>query len=445
MQALLKRWTDYLLEWMGMTSAADSGWDRWLAVLLVTVVVVLFDYLLRLAVVRGVRRIVERTAVKWDDELFSRRVLNCSCHIVSVIVLSAILPVIFEEHTPGHTFVSRMMDCSLVVVVCMFVNAVLYAGFRIVAQRPAWQDKPIKGLRQTGQGIVLFIGAILVISMLLGKSPRILLTGLGASAAVVLLIFRDSILGFVSGIQLSANDMLKVGDWIQMSKYGAYGTVIEVTLTTVKVRNWDNTIVTLPPYVLVSDSFQNWQAMKRSGGRRVMRSIAIDMNSVRFCTPEMLARYRRIGLVREHIDAAEERRAARTRDAGTAPDADLARQTNLGIFRAYVVNYLRREVPVNPHMTLMVRQLQPTDSGLPLQLYFFTNTVDWIEYEGIQSDVFDHLLAVIREFDLRVFQRPAGYDVDLLHAPGPVSEQAHEHDLNDDHAQEHADGIDRGV
>ena len=419
MQALLKRWTDYLLEWMGMTSAADSGWDRWLAVLLVTVVVVLFDYLLRLAVVRGVRRIVERTAVKWDDELFSRRVLNCSCHIVSVIVLSAILPVIFEEHTPGHTFVSRMMDCSLVVVVCMFVNAVLYAGFRIVAQRPAWQDKPIKGLRQTGQGIVLFIGAILVISMLLGKSPRILLTGLGASAAVVLLIFRDSILGFVSGIQLSANDMLKVGDWIQMSKYGAYGTVIEVTLTTVKIRNFDNTIVTVPPYALVSDSFQNWQAMKRSGGRRVMRSVSIDMRTVGFCTPEMLDRYRRFDLVRDYIDDTERHIAAFDGEHGFRRDDRIngLQQTNLEIFRVYLLHYLQQRVPVRKDMRLMVRQLQPTETGLPLQLYFYTDTVDWVEYETIQADVFAHVLAVVGFFDLRIFQSPSGYELAALAPP----------------------------
>ena len=446
MQDVLKKWTDALLDWLGATTQQHDDWDRWVAVALVLAVVVLFDFVCRFIAVHSIRRVVLRTKITWDDELFSVDVLDRACHILSALLLWGMLPVVFDDGRSGlHLFVVRLVQSYVVFTVFRFVSALLYAAFRIVSARPAWQNKPIKGLRQTAQGIALFICVILIVSILMDKSPTILFTGLGASAAIVMLIFKDSILGFVSGIQLSANDMQKVGDWIQMPKYGADGTVIEVTLTTVKVRNWDNTIVTLPPYVLVSDSFQNWQAMKRSGGRRVMRSIAIDMNSVRFCTPEMLARYRRIGLVREHIDAAEERRAARTRDAGTAPDADLARQTNLGIFRAYVVNYLRREVPVNPHMTLMVRQLQPTDSGLPLQLYFFTNTVDWIEYEGIQSDVFDHLLAVIREFDLRVFQRPAGYDVDLLHAPGPVSEQAHEHDLNDDHAQEHADGIDRGV
>lgn len=416
MQALLKRWTDDLLGWMGLTSAADHGWDLWLAVGIVLLFVVLVDYLLRLGVVRGVRRIVERTAVKWDDELFSTRVLNASCHIVSAIVLSAILPVAFEEHTTGRTVVSRLMDSYLVVVVCLFINAVLFAVFRIAAQRPAWQDKPIKGLRQTGQGIVLFIGAILIVSLLLGKSPRILLTGLGASAAIVLLIFRDSILGFVSGIQLSANDMLKVGDWIEIGKYGADGTVIEVTLTTVKIRNFDNTIVTVPPYALVSESFQNWQAMKRSGGRRVMRSVSVDMGSVRFCTPEMLDRYRRVALVRDYIDDTERHIAAFDSEHGIARDdeANGLQQTNLEIFRVYLMHYLQQRVPVRKEMRLMVRQLQPTETGLPLQLYFFTDTVDWVEYETIQAGVFAHVLAVAGLFDLRIFQSPSGYEIAQL-------------------------------
>ena len=258
---------------------------------------------------------------------------------------------------------------------------------------------------------------ILIVSILLDKSPAFLLTGLGASAAVIMLIFRDSILGFVSGIQLSANDMLQVGDWIAMPKYGADGRVEEVSLTTVKIRNWDNTIVTLPPYLLVSDSFQNWRGMQQSGGRRVMRSVNIDMTSVRFCTPEMLARYREIDLLRDYIDSTQQRVEEYNAAHGIAPGSwkiNGLHQTNLGVFRAYLERYLRAEVPVNRGMTLMVRQLQPTETGLPMQLYFFTDTVEWVTYERIQSDVFDHVLAVIPEFGLRVFQSPAGSDIGRL-------------------------------
>lgn len=455
MQEVLKNWTDALLGWMGLASAVESGLDRWVACTLVVLVVAAFDWLCRLVVVQGVHRVVERTAVKWDDELFSRRVLTQGCHVVSAIVLSIVLPVAFEEASGGRTFVVRLSECLIVVAVCRLVNALLVAVFRIVARRPAWQDKPIKGLRQTGQGICLFIGAILIVSFLVGKSPTILLTGLGASAAIVLLVFRDSILGFVSGIQLSANDMLKVGDWIQMPKYGANGTVIEVTLTTVKIRNFDNTIVTLPPYVLVSDSFQNWQAMKHSGGRRVMRSVPIDMTSVRFCTPEMLARYRRIDLVRDYIDQTtatielydEEHGTQAGASAETGPGASAGsrvqagavsgagpaaaavsaesaselyghvngeHRTNLGIFRVYMMRYLEQRVAVNHDMRMTVRTLEPTAAGIPLQLYFYTVTVDWREYEQIQSEVFEHLLASLEAFDLQVFQNPTGRAVESL-------------------------------
>lgn len=473
MQELLKNWADKLLEWMGLASAAESGLDRWVACTLVVLVVAAFDWLCRLVVVQGVRKVVERTAVKWDDELFSRRVLTQGCHVVSAIVLSIVLPVAFEDPSAGRTLVVRLSECLIVVAVCRLVNALLVAVFRIVARRPAWQDKPIKGLRQTGQGICLFIGAILIVSFLIGKSPTILLTGLGASAAIVLLVFRDSILGFVSGIQLSANDMLKVGDWIQMPKYGANGTVIEVTLTTVKIRNFDNTIVTLPPYVLVSDSFQNWQAMKHSGGRRVMRSVPIDMTSVRFCTPEMLARYRRIDLVRDYIDQTTATIKLYDEEHGTGPEAsagsgteagvgavsgdgaagagagvgagagtgagvgagaaavsaesesesELAElyghvngvhRTNLGIFRVYMIRYLEQRVAVNRDMRMTVRTLEPTETGIPLQLYFYTVTVDWREYEQIQSEVFEHLLASLGAFDLQVFQNPTGRALESL-------------------------------
>ena len=321
MQTHLKRWTDSLLEWLGATSAADDGWDRWVAFALVVLAAVLFDLLLRLGIVRGVRKLVTRTRAKWDDTLFSVPVLNRMCHILSAILLAVVLPVVFEEKSSGRVIVMRLMQVYIVVTVFRFVSALLYAAFHIAASRPAWQNKPIKGLRQTAQGIAALICAILIVSILLDKSPTILLTGLGASAAVLMLIFRDSILGFVSGIQLSANDMLKVGDWISVPKYGADGNVEEVSLTTVKIRNWDNTLVMLPPYLLTTDSFTNWHAMQLSGGRRVMRSVSIDMTSVRFCTPEMLDHYRTIDLIKDYVEETADRslqRRARHRGRRTA-------------------------------------------------------------------------------------------------------------------------------
>lgn len=447
MQALLKRWTDALLESVGLSSASEKGWDLWVSLLLVLLIGVLFDFVCRLTLARGMRRLVERTHVKWDDDLFSLSVLNHSCHVLTAILLSIALPVVFEDNVHVRTLLNRLMQSYIVVTVCRLVDAVIRAGFQMAVRRPTWQNKPIKGLRQTAQGIVMLIGTILIISILVGKSPTFLLTGLGASAAVLMLIFKDSILGFVSGIQLSVNDMLQVGDWIEMSKYGVDGVVIEVTLTTVKVRNYDNTVVTVPPYVLVSDSFQNWQAMKRSGGRRVMRSVFIDLSTVRFCTPEMLARFRRIALVREYIDETEKRYADYNASHGIPP-ADSAcnglHLTNLEIFRNYLIRYLQTAVPIRRDMLLLVRQLQPSDTGVPLQLYFFTDTVVWTEYEGIQSDVFAHVFASVGWFDLRIFQRPAGSNVEEL-AKSMPSEEEHQDDLNEHDAQEHADGVDRGV
>ena len=270
--------------------------------------------------------------------------------------------------------------------------------------------------KDLGAALIFFVVYLLML-FTATKKVSYLFAGLGASAAILMLVFKDSIMGFVSGVQLSANDMLKVGDWIAMPKYGADGTVIEVTLNTVKVRNWDNTITTIPPYLLVSDSFQNWRGMRESGGRRVKRSINIDMTSIRFCTPEMLERYKRIDLLKDYIARTQQRVEEYNRQHDIPSGEDKINglhQTNIGVFRNYLNLYLRQNERVNQNMMVLVRQLQPTEQGLPMELYFFTDTVDWVPYEGIQADVFDHVLAVIPEFDLRVFQNPSGNDLRTL-------------------------------
>lgn len=444
MEHTFQHWAARLLDRVGMTAPAYDELDRWMALLLVILVAVAVDFLCRWILIPVVRRIVARTSYRWDDEIFNPTVLRRGCHLFSGMLLAIALQTLFEGGNTAHTVAVRLTGAGIVVVGLRLVDALLQALYRIAASRPVWQNKPIKGLLQTARGIAFFIAAIFVVSILLHRDPSVFLTGLTASAAVVMLIFRDSILGFVSGIQLSANDMLQVGDWISMPKYGADGSVIEVTLTTVKIRNWDNTVVTLPPYLLVSDSFQNWRAMQQSGGRRVMRSVSIDMTSVRFCTPEMLDRYRSFDLLRDYVESTERRIAAEGFPPGSgAAPVDGVRQTNLGVFRAYLLAYIRARVPYNKEMMVMVRQLQPTETGLPLQVYFFTDTVVWTEYESIQADLFDHLLAVVPYFDLRLFQNPSGSDVAALCRA--LSKQQHEHDLNDDHAQKHADGVDRGV
>lgn len=417
MKTFILRWIDDLLLWLGLSSEQADVTDQWAAFVVVLLVAVLVALICRFLLLRVVRRIVRRTRVTWDDIIFNDKALKRFSHLLVPLILYIMLPAIFPSDAGARHVMVRLTQVYIVVAILRLLSTFIRAVFDIAANRRAWQGKPIKGLRQTGQGIVYLIGTILIISILLNRSPAILLTGLGASAAVLMLIFRDSILGFVSGIQLSANDMLKVGDWIAMPKYGADGTVEEVSLTTVKIRNWDNTIVTLPPYLLVSDSFQNWEGMRASGGRRVKRSVNIDMASVKFCNSDMLDRYRGIGLLKEYIEQTERRVAEYNAAHNIPPErsgVDGMHQTNLGVFRAYLVNYLKDLETVNKNMTLMVRQLQPTQTGLPMELYFFTNTVEWVAYEGIQSDVFDHVLAVVPTFDLRVFQNPSGSDVERL-------------------------------
>ena len=407
---LLNNIDEILIAW-GM-NPQTAGWaDQFIAFALVLVLAFAADFICRKVLLRAIARLVQKTKATWDDILFDRRVMVYLSHMVAPVVIYLLLPVAFAQ-TDSVTlnFIRRLCFIYIIFSFLFFINAFLKAAYTVYSAKESMRDRPLKGLLQTLQVSLWLIGIIVIVAELLGKSPYSLLAGLGASAAVLMLVFKDSIMGFVSGVQLSANDMLKVGDWITMPKYGADGTVIEVTLNTVKVRNWDNTITTIPPYLLVSDSFQNWRGMRESGGRRVKRSINIDMTSVRFCTPEMLEKYRKIQLLKDYIDRTEAVVEAYNEENGI----DNRRQTNLGVFRAYLTAYLKSLPVVNKELNCMVRHLQPTDHGLPVELYFFSTIKDWIPYEGVQADVFDHVLAIIPEFGLRVFQSPSGADLQRL-------------------------------
>ena len=398
----------------GLTTSGADRIDQFIVFALLLLVAFGVDFICRFILLRVVAAVVKRTRATWDDILFDRSVLVHLSRMVAPLVLSVTLPMAFAGvESVALTLVQRICDVFILVTFLSFVNALLKAIYTVYSSKEQLRNRPLKGLLQTAQVALWFVGGIVIIATLLNKDALSLLAGLGASAAVLMLVFKDSIMGVVSGVQLSANDMLKVGDWIAMPKFGADGTVIEVTLNTVKVRNWDNTITTIPPYLLVSDSFQNWRGMQESGGRRVKRSVNIDMNSVRFCTPQMLDKYRRIKLLADYIDQTEqvikEYNAAQEIDNSVLVNG--RRQTNLGVFRAYLNAYLRNLPGVRNDMTLLVRHLQPTDHGIPIELYFFTRTTQWALYEQIQADVFDHLLAIVPEFDLRVFQSPTGADL----------------------------------
>lgn len=401
---------EILLSWGFSQSWAD---DLTSGIILVVILAIAFlgDVICRHIILTAVARLVKKTKATWDDIVFDRKVLTHVSHLVAPILLYILLPLAISN-LGLLSFIQRICMIYIIAVFLKFISSLLTALFHVYSEKEQFRDRPLKGLLQTVQVILFFIGGIIIVSILIDKSPMVLLTGLGASAAVLMLVFKDSIMGFVSGIQLSANNMLRVGDWIQMPKYGADGTVIEVTLNTVKVRNWDNTITTIPPYALVSDSFQNWRGMQESGGRRIKRSIRIDMNSVKFCTPEMLAKYKKIQLLKDYIEETEKVIEDYNKEHGIDNSilVNGRRQTNLGVFRAYLTNYLKSLPTVNQDLTCMVRQLQPTEQGIPLELYFFSAIKAWVPYEGVQADVFDHVLAIIPEFDLHVFQNPTGED-----------------------------------
>lgn len=359
-------------------------------ILLALVAVMSFVIVHRIMVV-GVGRIVSRTSVKWDDDLFNDRLLTSVCHLVPPVLLVVLAPWLLYDYPTFLSVAEKGLLVYIVIVSVRLVNVFLNSVYAASRHTETLKGHPLKGLLQMLKLISICVGVIIVISLLIDKNPLIILSGLGASAAILMLVFKDTIMGLVAGVQLSANDMLKPGDWIMAPKHGVNGVVEDVTLTTVKVRNWDMTIVTVPPYSLVSESFQNWRGMQRSGGRRVMRSINIDFNTVRFVSNDELERF-----------AQEEWFECLSLGSEKA--------VNLHLFRHYIEWYLTNHPRVNNKMLLMVRQLQPNEHGMPLELYFFTATTIWTEYEAIQAEVFEHVIATAHEFGLRIFQSPTGLD-----------------------------------
>lgn len=414
----IQEWINHLLIDWGIIKDTVTELDNIIVLLLIILVTVGIDYTCRYIFLGMFKRLAKRTRNQWDDLIVERKIINKLMHIIPAILIYILLPLAFPpDETPKILSMLQIICKIYIIAVSLrFINASLNVVNEIYNRKESLKNKPLKGFVQLMQVAVFFVGFIFIISILIGKSPASLFAGLGASAAILMLVFRDTILGFVAGIQLSANDMLRPGDWITMGKYGADGTVIEVTLNAVKVKNFDNTITTIPPYALVSDAFQNWRGMSESSGRRIKRSINIDMNSVCFCTPEMLQKFRKITLLTDYIDKKE--KELQTYNETHQIDASVwvngRRQTNLGVFRAYLSNYLKSLPAVNSNMTCMVRQLQPTETGIPIELYFFSSVKEWVPYENIQSDVFDHVLAVVPEFGLNVFQSVSGNDMHSL-------------------------------
>lgn len=387
---------DRWLEHWGVQSENMSTIHQIVVIICILLIAWLADKICRKFIISAIRKVTDKTHNKWDDYLFNDQVLNNLCHLVPPIVIMSLLPIALHSEPMTLSFFMKMCSIYITLVTVRLICSFLTSLYTISSEHERFRERSMKGFYQMIKLIVICVGTIIIISTLIDRNPITILTGLGASAAILSLVFKDTIMGLVAGVQLTANDMLRPGDWISMPKYGADGNVLEVTLTTVKVQNWDKTISTIPPYVLVNDSFQNWRGMQESGGRRIKRSIHLDMHTIRFCSESEL----------EAFQEEEWMKNFQPTEKGVV---------NLYVFRHYLEHYLRNHPQVNQKLTLMIRQLQPTPEGLPLELYFFSEGTEWIPYEHLQAEVFEHLLAVLDKFGLKIFQNPTGQDFRRLY------------------------------
>lgn len=387
------------------------------SILGIAALAILAHFIAAKIVLRLLTKSISSNKYKWGHTILERRVFHKLSHFVPAIIIYY-----FSSAFPGYReLISKAVMTYMIVVGMLVIDAFLNAVNDIYRTYEISKAKPIRGYTQVIKIFMYVIGGILIIANLIEKSPLLLLSGIGALSAVIMLVFKDSLLGLVAGVQLTSNDMVRVGDWIEMPKYGADGDIIDISLNTVKVQNWDKTITTIPSYALISDSFKNWRGMQNAGGRRIKRSLFIDTGSITFCTEEMIEQFKQIRHLADYIKDKEKEIEAHNQEFHMDRSSKVNGRalTNIGVFRIYVQHYLQSHPQIHQDMTIMVRQLAPGETGLPLEIYAFTNDIRWTEYERIQSDIFDHVLSVAPEFGLRIFQNPSGNDVKNLLATQP--------------------------
>lgn len=383
----LGSWMNGILIGWGVDPKIANTFDEMIIAALLVILAIGLDYLCQAIFVGSMKKLAQHTHYQWDSLLLKRKVVHHLVHTIPGILVYALLPLAFIRGKGLLLLSQKICAVYIVFALLLAINGFILVFLDMYNMRQVNKNRPIKGFMQVLQVLLFFIGGIVIIAILIGKSPASLFAGLGASAAILMLVFKDTILGFVAGIQLSANDMLRPGDWITVPGSNANGIVQEITLNTVKIQNFDNTISTIPPYTLVSASFQNWRGMVESGGRRVMKSIFLDLNTIKFCTPDMLNTFcKEIPLLADYKP-----------DEGVTP-------TNSQMFRVYVEKYLTSLPVVNTDLDLIISQLQSTEYGVPIQIYFFSRNKIWKEYERIQSDIFDHFFAMVPKFELKVYQ-----------------------------------------
>jgi miniconductance mechanosensitive channel len=374
---------------------------------------IIVDLVAKRLLVTLIRSFARRSSATWDDAIVDHNVFGRLAQVLPALIVYIGIPFI-ATLAEGLVQLTRNVAMGyMVLVLTLTLTALLSAANTIYSASPVSKHRPLKGFVQLVQIVVWVLGGIMIIAAVLDRSPLLLLSGFGAMTAILLLIFKDTILSLVASVQLTAQDMVRVGDWIEMPHFGADGDVVDVQLHTVKVQNFDKTITTIPTHRLITDSFKNWRGMSQAGARRIKRAIHIDVSSIRFQTQDEVDHFKRFALLKTYIENKAEELADYNSglEFEVAADVNKRRMTNLGTFRAYAFNYLKNHPKIHDGMTLLVRQLELGSEGMPLEIYCFTNTTEWADYEGIQSDVFDHLLSIVPEFGLRLYQKPAGSDL----------------------------------
>lgn len=412
--AFIESW---LIHSVGIDPAYSQLFKMIILLIAMSLLALLAWWIAQTLINRFIYRVIHRTSTDWDDVLHDHGAFRKLGHIVPASVISSAAPIVFTDYPDWVPLVAKITGAYVAVVVIRLLVAVVNSTNVMLSRSDKFRDKPIASFTQLAKILVWSIGIIIVASIVLGRNPIYLFSALGAVSAVLILVFKDTLLGFTASIQITMNDMVRIGDWVSVPKYGADGDVMEINLTTVKVRNWDKTISTVPTYSFIADSFKNWRGMEESGGRRIKRAINIKISSVKFCSQELLQSLHKVVLLREHIDFKEKDLQTYNAPAEIgAQDSPIngRRLTNIGVFRAYILNYLKSNKNVKQDMTLLVRQLDPTEKGIPIEIYCFSKLQAWADYEGVQADIFDHIMAAVRYFELEIFENPAGSDLDRI-------------------------------
>ncbi len=407
--------TDWLIN-LGVTESLVPLVALFLDTSILVLVAILADVLTKRLVLPMIERIVRRSRTTFDDIFFEKKVFDALAHIAPAIVIRIGAPLVFNEFPDFLTTLYKVIEVYIIIIVVLVIGSFLDALLELSQRSKFFRDKPVLSYVQLGKLISYLVAAIMIFSTIFNKSPLVVFSALGAVAAVLIFVFKDTILGLVASIQISANDLLRVGDWVSMEKYSADGDVVKITLNSIIVQNWDKTISTIPSYAFVSDSFKNWRGMSESGGRRIKRTLNLSISSIQFCDQQMLDRFSKFQLLEDYVEerSAEILRYNEDRKVNKTYPLNGRHLTNVGVFREYAERYLKANKNIRSDMTLMVRQLGSSELGVPLEIYCFTNTIEWIPYENIQSDIFDHLLAAAALFDLDVFQSPSGKDFGRL-------------------------------